>query len=242
VSKPLIQSTGRRKEAVARVMSKAAAARVTLPDKFYLDFKYQSSPPSDAAAPVLGRQLRAIEQIMDIVTTVGGIDVKDFKREELPEESGSRRSASGSQGGRPRPGSGAGGEGSGKRLVEKSSVIIKFSSKDIALRQVLNALAESKQQFFIVRRVDVKNDNVESPQKTAGAPALNVPAGADAGKPADPAGPAAAPPPTTRQGSLVYAFGLEKIEAIIEIEILDFADPEARKEKEKEKGAKGKTK
>ena len=231
------------KEAVARVSTKAAAARVTLPDKFYLDYKYQSSPPVDAAAPVLARQLRAIELIMDVLTTAGGIELKDLKREELPEERGVKRSKSADQGGKKKTGRESGGESSGQHLVEKSSVIIKFGSKDATLRQVLNALSSHKQQFFIIRRIDVQNEHAESPPKVVAAAPLAPPPGlGDGAKPPEPAAapgvapapePAVAPAaaPGAHQGSLVYAFGKETVEATIEIEILDFAEPEARQEK-----------
>ena len=238
----------RLKETVARVTAKAAERHVILqdkPEKFYMGYgKYQSAPPNESAAPVLARQLRAIELIMDTLMSAGEIEFKELKREDLPEETGIKRTRSTDQGGgKKKTGKDSGGESSGQHLVEKSTVTIKFVSKDSALRQVLNALTSHKQQFFIVRRVDVLNEHTESPPKVALAAQPAPPAGTpDVAPPPEPVpapgvtpspapAPEAAPAPAARQGSLVYAFGKEKIEATIEIEILDFAEPDARPEK-----------
>ena len=246
------------KETVARVTAKAAEKHVTLgekQEKFYMGYaRYQSAPPDDSAAPALARQLRAIELIMDVLINEsgGGIELKKLEREELPEEHGIKRSRTSDQGGKKKPGKDSGTESPGHRLVEKSSVTLKFQGQDRTLRQILNALAAHKQQFFIIRRIDVQNEHMESPQKVTAAaspaPAVAVP---DAAKPPEsapaagvtPSAPSAPQPaaeaaPSAPQGTLQYAFGTEKIEATIEIEILDFAEPETRPEKP----AKGKTK
>ena len=239
------------KESVARVSAKALERNVLLgekQDKFYMGYaRYQSAPPDDAAAPALGRQLRAIELIMGILISDsgGGIELKKLDREELPEERGVKRAKSSDQSGKKKSGKDSGGENAGHHLVDKSSVTVKFLGPDKALRQVMNALAAHKQQFFIIRTVSVQNEKLESPQKlSAATPLAPTPGPSDAPNPAEappvpaavpaaPTPPAAvpSPAPAAPQGSLQYAFGTEKVEATLEIEILDFADPEARQEK-----------
>ena len=242
------------KDTVGRVSAKALERNVVLGDKqekFYMGYaKYQSAPPDDAAAPALGRQLRAIELIMGalINDSGGGIELKELKREELPEERGVTRAKSSDQSGKKKEKAGkdSAGDGSGHRLVEKSAVTVKFLGPDKALRQVMNAIAAHKQQFFIIRSVSVQNEKMESPQKLSSASPLNPPTPVeDPTKPPEaapapgtpptaavaPAAPAPQAAPAAPQGSLQYAFGTEKVEASLEIEILDFAEPQARQEK-----------
>ena len=236
------------KEAVIRITAKALERNVVLADKqdkFYMGYgKYQSAPPDEAAAPALGRQLRAIELIMGalISDSGGGIELKDLKREELPEEHGVKRVKSSDSGNKKKDAKDSGGERSGgHHLVEKSSVTVKFLGQAKALQQFMNAIAAHKQQFFIIRTVSVQNEKLESPQKLSAATLPAPTPGADTPNPAEaPPAPVAAPeapatpavaPTAPQGGSLQYAFGTEKVEATLEIEILDFADPEVRQEK-----------
>lgn len=253
VTQPLTkeQFQDKLKDAVAGISAKAIERNVTLgekQDKFYMGYaKYQSAPPDDSAAPALGRQLRAIELIMGVLINDcgGGIELKELKREELPEERGTKRAKPSNQGSKNKKGGkDADADSSGQHLVEKSTVSVKFLGQDKALRQFLNAIASHPQQFFIIRSVNVQNERTESPPKLSAATAPPTPTPAeDAAKPAEatPAPGAATPAPTAPlpadaapaapQGSLQYAFGTEKVEATVDIEILDFAEPEARLEK-----------
>jgi hypothetical protein len=252
------------KGTVAKIAAKAAEAKVTFPEGFYMDCaKYQATPPDEAAAPALGRQLRAMDLVVQILLAAGKIEVKDLKRDLLPEERGvAKPAAPKPAGGRPRPGQGADKDKPEKKLIDKTGFKITFTAPDKTFRQVLNNIVGHKEQLFVVRRLELKNTSPEPPPKIAaavfapdtpgapaapgapGAPGASAVPGADpaaatsapgappAPAPAPPGAPAAPVAPAVKpQGTLEYKFGTEKVEATLEIEILDFAEPEALPEK-----------
>jgi hypothetical protein len=252
------------KATVAKIMAKAPEVKVTFPEGFYMDCaKYQTTPPEDAAAPVLARQLRAMELVVQVLLNAGGIEVKELKRELVPEEKGGAKApAPRPVPGKGRPGQPADRDTPQRKLIEKTGFRITFTAPDAVLRQVLNNIVASKDQLFIVRRLELKNSAPEPPPKITGlaftpaAPAApEAPPSPDA--PAAPAASPGAPPvvadvaipgttPTTgspeqaprQQGSLEYKFGTEKVEAVLEIDLLDFAGPEvlqAKGDKKKDK-------
>ena len=234
------------KETVAQVFAKAAAANVEKPkDKdFYLGFeKYQSQPPDDKATAALARELRAIELVMNVLIKTSNIDLEEFHRDLLPEESGAA-------GGKRR--------GAGGGAIERATLKLKLTSKDDALRSVLTELANHKQQLFVIRNVAIQNKVLDSPPRAVAPPAPGVPVPAldvpapgtpppavpPAGTPT-PAAPAPAPAapgaPAAPEVGLSYVFGAEKITATIELEILNIEDPKAGSEKP-DKGGKKKDK
>jgi len=233
------------KETVAQISAKAAAANVERPKDFYLGFgEYQSIPPNDKAAPVLARELRAIELVMNVLIKVGGIELDEFHRDPLPEE------------GRPRTDDAQGGSGRRKNatdrndrgMIERNGLRIKLTSSDDALRKVLTELANHKQQLFVIRNVAVQNKVTESPQRVGVAPTPSTPTpDAPATPPATPPAlapvtpPPAAPAPAVNEGSLAYVFGTEKITSIIDIEVLNIEESKPNAEKP-EKGSKKKEK
>jgi hypothetical protein len=252
------------KQTVARVTAKAAEVKTTLPDSFYMGCgEYQAKPPEDAAAAPLARQLKAIDLLMQVLLTPGGIELKELKRSALPEEkAGAKPAAAAPTPARGRAGQRTDKEAPAKKLVEKTAVKIAFTASDAAFRQVLNNIVGHKQQIFIIRRLEVKNSAPEAPGKlsTAGLPpaspitpvapvaptaptdpAAAIPA-APADAPAQPAAPAPAPAPAeptvAPHGSLETKFGRERVEATLEIDILDFAEPDAADAKSAGKGAK----
>ncbi len=229
------------KETVAQLSARAAAANVERPKDFYLDFaKYQSQPPDDKATAALARELRAIELVMNVLIKTSNIELEEFHRDPLPEEGGAgagkRRGASGG-------------------VIERSTLRLKLTSKDDALRNVLTELANHKQQLFIIRNVAIQNKVLDSPQRAVALAAPPVPAPTSQlpatgmptppppvpGTPAlpgDPGVPAVAAAP---EGALSYVFGTEKITSTIELEILNIEEPKAGSEKP-EKGGKKKDK
>jgi hypothetical protein len=232
------------KETVAQITSKAAAAQVELPKNFYLGFdKYQSSPPNDAAAPLLERELHAVDLVMNVFIKTTGIEMEKFDREPLPEESG---------GGKKRGGA----DRSDRGQIEASRLSIKFTSSDGALRKILTDLANHKDQLFIIRNMSVQNKQTESPPRVGAGPQLPpvpatpeqpAPGPAAPAVPAAPAAPApatpppAAPAPPAHTGPLAYVFGTEKISTILELEVLNIEEPKPKSEKP-EKGGKKKEK
>ena len=100
----------RLREMVMKVMEKARANRVKLPDIFFLGFdEFSAALPSTEAAPLLGQQLAEVELIADILIDARIHAITVFKRGPLSEEhvatstpSRGARTASG-----PKPSSGA---------------------------------------------------------------------------------------------------------------------------------------
>ncbi|MEO6786129.1 MAG: Amuc_1100 family pilus-like protein [Chthoniobacteraceae bacterium] len=251
------------KEAVARVTAKAAEAKVERPKDFYLGFaEYQSKPPDDKAAPALARELQAIELVMDVLIQAaksGSIELNELYREPLPEEG--RTKANEGQGGTGRRKNAA--DRSGGGIVEKNGLRLKITSNDEALRKVLNALANHKQQLFIIRNLTVMNTKMDSPprlaaaappppapgaEQPAAAPTTPLPAGtapAPAGTAPAPAAspaPAAAPEPAVNEGPLAYVFGTEKIISVIEVEVLNIEEPKQKSDKPEKPEKAGKKK
>jgi len=224
------------RDSVARVVASFTERGVTLgkdpkdKDTFYLGYKeYQDKPPEDAAAPLLARQLKAITLVMDLLTDpslqAGQLNLIDLKRERFTEERS--RSAA------PDPSAPPGG---GRRLVEKTGFSIKFLASDDAFRKILNGIVANRNQLFIIRRITVQNEHLNSPQRSVPGNPGNLPPGtpppepaptpATPGTPGTPTSPA--PPGSPPAKSREYIFGKERVEATIDIEVLDFAEPEKR--------------
>lgn len=220
------------RDAVARVVASFTEKGVTFgkdptkdKDTFYLGYKdYQDKPPEDAAAPLLARQLKAITLVMDLLTQEGQLNLIELTRERFSEE----RTKPGSP--EPKPA-----EAGGKKLVEKTGFSIKFLAKDDAFRRILNGIVANKNQLFIIRRITVQNEHLNSPPRSVAGNPGNVPPGtppdpvatpATPGTPGTPTAPAApgSPPAKSRE----YIFGKERVEATVDIEVLDFAEPEKR--------------
>ena len=192
------------------VVEKAQGAP-KLPDKFFLGFDpYETRPPdSKEVATLLGHQLKAIEWLFGQLIESHVTEVKSIKREPLPEEGGKARGAEKS-------------DKKGKSLVNTHPVEITIQCRQNALAAFLNALVSPKApQFYIVRTIYVKNQTDKGPPKivTAAPPS---PAPAVAGTPAAPGTPAPAAQP---QAASTYIVGEEQIEVVMQIDIVDFAEP-----------------
>lgn len=182
------------KAAVSEVREKAKNADIKLPDKFYLAFdKYESVPPSNEAAVPLGRQLKAIEWVVNQFLSQPSSKMQaivDLKRVELPEEGGSRSNQKGGgpgslggpggrgpsaggpgRGGPGGPGGGGGGERRNSGLVKYHPFTISAIAKPEGLREVLkNVTAANAPQFFVLRSIRIHNSSGEKGPSRAGDP------------------------------------------------------------------------
>lgn len=213
------------KTAVTEIRTQAAAANVTLPkDKFYLGFdRYETAPPDKDAAPVLGRDLKAIEWVVRQAINAPISELRTLARPELPEERGGKAgSPAANAGGRPSgPGGGPnraagerGNRGGRQDLVSSHSFDLVVVCKQRQLANLLNTIVSAKApQFFIARAVRVTNQNQKGP--------LREVAAADAAA----AAPDAKAPPTPGAGDIHYIVGEEMVEAALRLEIVDFAEP-----------------
>ena len=204
------------KETVVNVKKRAADAGVHLPDKFFLGFdKYETTPPSPEAAAPLGRQLKAIEWVVNQYIDNGVQDVGSPERVDLPEEKGGRNDRRGgearggeAQAGGPKgggSGKGGGGKGGGGRagrdLVQYHYFDISTICKQIDLAKILNAMSGPKApQFYVLRQIRIKNTNEKGPPKAT--------PGADA-----------------KPGTVDFIVGSESIKVDARFDIVDFNAP-----------------
>jgi hypothetical protein len=221
------------KKAVTEVRAKAAASNVTLPkDKFYLGFDpYETAPPSREAAPLLGRQLKAIEWIVQQLIAARIVELKELKRTALPEEQG--RAAT-PPAGRPqeRPGR-TGGDRPGDRtarggkpdLVTTQSFDVVFIGKQHQFANVLNTIVSPKSpQFYIPRALRVANQTPQGPPRATDT-AATPPPPVDPSAPPAPDAPAPLPAPAAPAvGDINYIVGEELIEVAMKLEIVDFSE------------------
>ena len=76
--------------------TKDAEGKMALPKTFYMGFdRYQSAPPTDEAAPLLGRQLKEVQAVLNTLLDARVAELKRFERDELPEEGGKAAKAAG---------------------------------------------------------------------------------------------------------------------------------------------------
>jgi hypothetical protein len=211
------------RDTVARVTARAAESNVTLPlddkQKFYLGFGvYQGEPPKGPAAPLLYRELRAIESLMNLILDVKNVAIKEFTRQPLAEEQGPKVAA-------PEPKKGAKkgpADDDSKKVVQKDSFTVKFSTTPENFQRILSGIVNSKEQFFIPRHLTILNEKPEAQSKVVAAAAPPPPPVPDPANPNAPAVPVAPATPT-----LEYVFGKELIEVNMTLELVDVAEPEA---------------
>jgi len=172
----------RLRQAVIATLNRARANNVKLPDKFQLGFdEFTTAMPKTGVAPLLGQELSQIQMLLNILLDAKVDGVTSFHRAPLPEE----RAVSTTPAPKPTPaparkGSPARGQKPGKpaepsatastaNLVERNVVDLTFKAAPAAARKVLNEIASSTGQFFIIRTLYVRNEKDKGPprEKTA---------------------------------------------------------------------------
>ncbi len=226
-----LQFQDRLRESVNRLTAAMTAKEMKFDEKFYMGFaQYQSQPPRPEAAPALGRQLKAIEQVMNFLVTNNARVLTKLERTPLPEESDDYKAPES-------------GDKRSKELIARHPFEIGFTADHASFHSVLNAIVSSKTQFYIPRLIDVKNEKDKGPVRGETAltpdvapppppsgtgsppPTAPAPPGAGARLPgAPPVAPGAAPLP-----QISFIVGDEKVDVGMRIEIVDFADIPAAK-------------
>jgi hypothetical protein len=172
-----VQFQDKLRESVSRVRAKAAEKGVAIesPEKFYMGFAlYETQPPRPEAAPLLGRQLKAIEVV---VTQLIEQKVASFnlERPPLPEESEKKSAARANEEGGPGGEGRRGGEGGPAPLVSRQPFDIVFTAEQGSFQTVLNGIVNNKTQFYIPRAMEVNNQTPKSPPREAATAALPPP-------------------------------------------------------------------
>src|SRR6266478_2273323 len=197
---------------VIATFDRARANNVKLPDKFQLGFdEFARAMPDTAVASLLGQELSQIQMLINILLDAKVDSVTSFRRAPLSQEHGAsptptpspapgRRIATAKPGSTPAP-----------TLVERNIVDVTFTAAPGAARKVLNEIAASTRQFFIIRTLYVHNEKDKGPARERGASPTPAPA-AQAGV-----------APATAAGALNFIVGNEHIEISATIEMLRFS-------------------
>ncbi|PWT78735.1 MAG: hypothetical protein C5B58_14870 [Acidobacteria bacterium] len=199
----------RLRQATVATLSRAQANNVKLPDKFQLGFdEFATTMPNTAVAPLLGQELSQIQMLLNILVNAKVDSVSSFHRAPLPEEHGSASNPAPSPAGRrpaatktitPAP-----------TLIGRNVIDVTFKGAPSAVRKVLNEVATSSGQFFIIRTLYVHNEKDKGPPRQRTATQAPIETGqATSGQPS-----AAAP--------LNFIVGNEHIEVSATIEMLRF--------------------
>ena len=186
--------------AINAVTDKARGNKVKLPDKFYLGFdEFVAALPHEAAAPLLGQELRQIDWIVNALLEARVDAVTALRR--VPTERGNAAAV------KPVPAPNA-------KVPERNVVELAFFSTPAAARKVINQISSASQHFCIIRELHVRNEKATGPPRetTAEAPAASLPATGSSS--------AAKTPPAA---ALNFIVGTEKIETTAKIEIVRFA-------------------
>ena len=197
----------RLRQATVATLNRAQSNNVKLPDKFQLGFdEFAMALPDTAAAPLLGQELSQVQMLMNILLDAKVDGVTSFRRAPLPEEHApsstptlspvAGRTATAIKTVVPSP-----------PLLKRNIVDLTFKATPAAARKVLNEIANSSGQFFIIRTLYVHNEKDKGPSRQrTGEPALPAESAAQPG--------AAAP--------LNFIVGNEHIEVSATIEMLRF--------------------
>lgn len=203
------------RQAVIAVSERAQASKVQLPENFNLGFdEYATSLPNSLAAPRLGRQLKAIEWVVNTLVEAHVDVLTSLTRSALPEEKAGATPTPPPVRNRVSAGPRAAEEN--EKIVDSTSINLVFTGSPAAARKVFNQVASAKEQFYVIRTLQVKNQADKGPKR------------------GEPAAPAAAPPPSevggakgkTSEPGISFIVGNEHLNVAAKIEIVRFNVPE----------------
>jgi hypothetical protein len=216
--KPMVPSEfqSHLREAMTATADKARANQVKLPDNFQLGFEeFTAALPNTAAAPLLGQELAQIEALVDILIDARVDAITAFTRMPLPEEKGAVATPT------PTPRRrGPANSPTGPKMLERAIVDLTFSSSPSAARKVLNQIASSNRQFYIVRLLQVHNQQEKGPAREQPGGAAGETRSTGSGQ-ANLASAGATPKPTP-SGAIKFIVGNEHIDVSARIEIVRF--------------------
>jgi hypothetical protein len=193
----------RLRQVVLAISDKARANQVKLPDNFHLGFdEFTAALPDTVAAPLLGQQLAQAESLVNILIDTRVDSVTVFQRRSLPDQYGIATAAI------PAPAlarKAAAAATTEPKLVERRIVDLAFVSSPSVARKVLNQIASSNQQLYIIRTLHVRNEQEKGPRRES--------------TEADASTAALAPTPS---GAIKFIVGNEHIELSARIETIRF--------------------
>jgi len=193
--------------ATVATVNRAQTNNVKLPDKFELGFdEFATGLPDTTVAPLLGQELSQVQMLMNILLDAKVDSVISLHRAPLPEE---RKSLSTRT---PSPAAGRTATKTGTpppTALQRNVVDVTFKATPAAARKVLNEIANSSGQFFIIRTLYVHNEKDKGPprQRT---------------EPTPPQAPQTTSPQPGAAAPLSFIVGNEHIEVSATIEMLRF--------------------
>ncbi len=147
----------RLREVTLVAAERARANRVKLPDNFHLGFdEYAVRLPESDAAPLLGQELSQIALLMDYLIGARIDALTSLRRMQLPEGTGAPAAT-------PSPTQGQ--TLSADENIDRNIVDLTFVAAPNAARKVLNEIASSSQQFYIIRALYVRNQQDKGPPR-----------------------------------------------------------------------------
>ena len=186
----------RLRRAIVNTTEKARANRVKLPENFHLGFdEFRTTLPTTAAAPLLGQELAQVELLFGILIDARVDAIAAVKRTTPPAEATAAPTPPLKKPSAP--------ANAAPPVVERAIVDLTFTASPSAMRKVSNQIASAQRQFFIVRTLYVRNQQLKGPAREQTA--------ATAGT---------TPPPTS---AIKFIVGNEHVEITARIEIVRFA-------------------
>jgi len=186
----------RLRRAIVNTTEKARANRVKLPENFNLGFdEFRTTLPTTAAAPLLGQELAQVELLFGILIDARVDAIAAVKRTTPPTEATAAPT--------PPPKKPSAPANAAPPVVERAIVDLTFTASPSAMRKVSNQIASAERQFFIVRTLYVRNQQLKGPAREQTA--------ATAGT---------TPPPTS---AIKFIVGNEHVEITARTEIVRFA-------------------
>lgn len=135
-----------------RVAAKEGGMALDATTDFQLGFdSYANTLPSPDLVPVLDYELEAIDNLLRTLVNSGGESMNSFVRDPIPGEPG-------------------GAEKQESGVVHKYPVRLQFRGSFDSFQKFVNALANDKTFFYIVRVLKVKNEMTEGAVKLTAAP------------------------------------------------------------------------
>jgi hypothetical protein len=153
----------RLRQAVIATLNRARLNSVKLPDKFQLGFdEFTTAMPKTAVAPLLGQELSQIQMLINILLDAKVDSVTSLHRAPLLEEQPLALTP------KPTPSPGLkppATKVSASTSLERNVVDLTFKAAPSAARKVLNEIANSTGQFFIIRTLSVRNEKDKGPPR-----------------------------------------------------------------------------
>jgi hypothetical protein len=167
----------RLRRAIVNTTERARANRVKLPENFHLGFdEFRTTLPTTVAAPLLGQELAQVELLLGILIDAR-VDAIAIVKRILPPETHSTDSGQAPAATSPAARKPAGAANAAPAVFERAIVDLTFTASPSATRKVLNQIASAERQFFIVRTLYVRNQQLKGPdrEQTAATAATTTP-------------------------------------------------------------------